>query len=253
MTAPPLVWLTLTTEELGRWTWQHRLRWPVPLAASAVGQWQPPLEELLAEAATTPDGRSRAEERLLATLAEILADPAYCAYVIRAEGGRESYVAAVVRGDDAVAVVDAPGEVRLARVSPTLIAATLAGQLPKLLPAPTVRVELPAQTAALLASGFARNAPEQTLRSALDSAGIPEAVAARLFAGAEAVRATGTVGAMRYAAAGATISARCASWTEMSDGGMIAYDGRAGDVVWEPLSAAAVARAVADALTGLGS
>ena len=77
--------------------------------------------------------------------------------------GADTYSWRWARDDDAIFVVDTPGEVRLSRVQPNLIAGSIANQLPNVLAAPTVRMELPSHTAALLAAGFARKAPERTL------------------------------------------------------------------------------------------
>jgi hypothetical protein len=252
-TLPPLSWLSVAPAELGRWSWEHRLRWPAPLDSSRVGRWEPQLEELLAGLQPRPGSRPRGEERLLADLAEILAAPDYSAFAIRATADGETHYAALTRGPEAVVVVDAPGEVRLARIDETMLAVTVAAQLPRLLAAPTVRTEVPGGTAALLASGLERGADRETLDKAMASAGIPPAIAGRLLAGPEAVAATGMLGAARYDDGTPTMSPRSASWTEMADGAMLAIPGRAGDVVWEPFTAAAAARCLTDALGAVRS
>ena len=88
---------------------------------------------------------------------------------------------------------------------------------------------------------------------ALASAGIPDVIASRLLAGGGAVRACGVLAAMRLVADGPKPGPRAASWTEMADGGMMSYEGRAGDVVWEPFSAQVVMGVIADAMASLGT
>ncbi len=248
---PPLTWLRLSTEDLGRWAWQRQVRWPEPLSSASIGRYDVPFDEMVGNVQFVAPRHTRGEERLLDSLAAVLAAPDHCAYVVRVDGDVETYYLALVRDEDAIVLVDEPGEIRLARVAPNLIAATVAAQLPKLVPAPTVRVTLPASTAALLAAGFARKAPEKTLRSALASAGVPGVVADRLLAGESAVNANGSVGALRYTGRKAHLSARCATWSETAEGGMISYHGQAGEVVWEPLTTQVVSRAISDALGNL--
>lgn len=250
-TLPPITWLTMSTAELGRWSWEQHLRWPAPLDSAPVGSWEPELEELLAGLAPEPGGRPRGEERLLAGLAETLAAPEYCTFAIRSVGGTETHYAAISRGPDVLVLVDGPGQVRLARVEETMLSVTVAAQLPRVLAAPTVRTEVAAGTAALLASGLERGTDAETLQRALAAAGIPESLARRLLADPAAVTATGMIGAVRYDAGAATMSPRCSSWTELADGGLLAGAAPGGGVVWEPFTATAAARCLADALAAV--
>jgi len=250
-TLPPMTWLRLAPEELGRWSWERHLSWPMPLDSSRTGRWEPELTELLAGLTPTAGDRPRGEERLLATLAEVLSGPDECAFAIRSVNGDESHFAAVRRGAEVVAVVDQPGEVRIARIDETMIAVTVAAQLPRLAAAPTIRMAVPAGTASLLSSGLQRGADPETMRNAMASAGIPEAIMSRLLAGDQAVTGSGMIGAVRFDAGSAKMSERCASWTEMAGGALIAASGPGGDVVWEPFTAAAAARCLADALTAV--
>ncbi len=254
MTSTPVSWLALPVLEFVRWARRSRLRLVDPLSGSAIGQFERPIEELTGAVRPPVVNRPRGEQRLLDAVAGVLARPAYSAYLARTPNGQpDEYYMAFARDDDAVLVTSIGDEVRLARVEPTQIATGLAGQLPKLLSAPTVRIEVPAQTAALIGSGVARQVPERTLRSALATAGIPESIAARVLAGDESRLGFGAIAAIRYSGSGAQHSSRESSWTEMVDGGMMFARGRGGAVVWEPLSVSAVVRAVADALGGLGS
>jgi len=250
-TLPPMTWLRMTPEELGRWSWERRVRWPMPLDSARTGRWEPELEELLAGLRPSAGDRPRGEERLLGTLAEVLAAPEYCTFAVRSVAGEEAHFAAVSRGADVIAVVDQPGEVRIARIDETMIAVTVAAQLPRIAAAPTIRMTVPAGTAAVLAAGLQRGADPDTMRSAMASAGIPETIMSRLLAGDSAVTASGMIGAVRFDAGSAKMSERCASWTEMAGGGLISIAGATGDVVWEPFTAAAVARCLADALTAV--
>jgi hypothetical protein len=110
---------------------------------------------------------------------------------------------------------------------------------------------VPAGTASLLASGLQRGADPETMGNAMASAGIPEAIMSRLLAGNDAVTGSGMIGAVRFEAGSAKMSERCASWTEIGGTGLISAAGRGGDVVWEPFTAAAAARCLADALTAV--
>lgn len=249
-TLPPITWLSLSTEELGRWTWQQHLRWPAPLDSSAVGSWEPELEELLAG---LPGGalRPRGEERLLASLAEVLAAPDYCTFAIRAAGGVETHYAAVSRGPEVVVLVDAPGQARLGRVDETLSAVTVAAQLPRVLAAPTVRTEVPAGTAAVLLGGVQRGADAETMQAALAAAGLPPELGRRLLADPAAVTATGMLGAVRYGADGPAMSPRCGSWTELPDGALLSVPGPGGAILLEPFTSTSAARCLADALSAV--
>jgi len=251
-TLPPITWLAMGTEELGRWTWSQRLRWPAPLDSSSVGSWEPELEELLAGMPGEAN-RPRGEERLLATVAEVLTAPEYGTFAIRAAGGVETHYAALSRGADVVVLVDAPGEARLARVDETLTAVTVAAQLPRVLPASTVRVEVPAGAAAVLMNGLQRGADLDTMRSAVAAAGLPEEFARRLLVDPEQVSATGMLGAARYRDGAAVMSPRCASWTELADGAMLSTPGAGGTLTVEPFTPAAVARCLVDALGAVRS
>lgn len=257
---PNITWLELSTEDLSRWAWQARLTWPHPFVTAGVGRWTAPLDEFMGDERVTSPRRTRGEERLLDDLAEVLRAPQYCAYVIRSTGRRgtsdyyEHTYAAIASGDDAVVIVDEPGAVRIGRTHPTTIAAAIAGQLPAMRAASVTRVSIPARTAQLLAAGFARgDTPQRTLQSALASAGVPESTATRLFADHDDPVAVGMVGAVGYTGDGEVESPRGASWTELSDGGMISQQTRSGEVVWEPLTVGAINRCVVDALGGLGS
>lgn len=249
-TLPPTTWLSLGTEELGRWTWQQHVRWPAPLDSSAAGSWEPELEELLAGVPGGPS-RPRGEERLLATVAEVLAAPEYCTFAIRAAGGVETHYAAISRGPEVVVLVDAPGEARLARVDETLAAATVAAQLPRVLAAPTVRAAVPAGTAGVLLGGLQRGADAETMNGALDAAGIPAELGRWLLADPASVTATGMLGAVRYGADGPVMSPRCGSWTELADGALISAPGAVGAVVLEPFTPASAARCLAEALAAV--
>ncbi|SDJ43367.1 EspG family protein [Frankineae bacterium MT45] len=254
MTSSVLNWLSLTVEEFARWGWQQRIGWPDPLSSSAVGQFELPLEEILGETPSPVTQRSRGEERLLESVADVLWRPAYSAFAIRGEAGRgETYSVAVVGAEEAILLVVTADQVRISRVEPTAIAESLVAQLPKVLAAPTIRMEVAAQTASLLAGGFERNAPQRTLRSAMSSAGIPDVVANRLLAPESAVLATGTLAAMSYETDPPRLGTRSASWTEMADGGMVSSLGRGGEVIWEPMSPAVMIRVVADTMASLGS
>ena len=170
---------------------------------------------------------------------------------MRTAAGEESHFAAVSRGADVVVVVDQPGEVRIARIEETMIAVTVAAQLPRIAAAPTIRMTVPAGTAAVLTAGLRRGADPKTMRNAMASAGIPDTIMNRLLAGAEAVAASGMIAAVRFDAGSAKMSERCASWTEMAGAGLISVAGRGGEVTWEPFTAAAAARCLADALTAV--
>lgn len=250
---PQLAWLSLRTDDLARSLWQAHVQWPYPLSSSPVGTWELPLDELLGETKPNDVHRPRGEQRLVDSLVAILGRPSYCAYVIRLQGKVEDYYAVVANGDEAILVISTADGVQLARVPDSHIAVALAAAVPPIRSAPTVRIEIPAQTAALISSGRQRAVPERTLRSAMASAGIPDSIAGRVLAGDESVLATGIVGAVRFSADGMVNSTRPASWTEMADGAMISARNRAGALVWEPVSAPALSRVIAEALTGLSS
>ncbi|SOD72404.1 ESAT-6 protein secretion system EspG family protein [Jatrophihabitans sp. GAS493] len=254
MTGSLLNWLSLGVEEFARWGWQQRIGWPDPLGSSPVGRYELPLEEMLGETASATPQRSPAEARLLESVARTLWYPAYSAFAIRGPAGEEAtYWVALAGAEDTILLIVSTEEVRISRVQPTEIAESLVAHLPKVLAAPTIRMEVAPQTAALLAGGFERNAPERTLRSAMSSAGIPDVIAARLLAPESAVLATGTIGAMSYESEPPRLAPRSASWSEMADGAMLASQGRGGEVIWEPMSPTVMMRVVADAIASLGS
>ena len=143
-TLPPLTWLVLTPEELGRWSWEQHVRWPMPLDSSRVGRWEPELEELLAGLEPEEAGRPRGEERLLATLADILPAQEYCTFAIRSVGGEETHLAGLSRGADVVVVVDPQGETMIGRRNSTVeaVAARNSGTDPT-----TTPTTMPATTA----------------------------------------------------------------------------------------------------------
>ena len=248
MSAPTLAWTAIPAKELGRLVWQRGRQWPFPLDSAGVAQWQPSLANLLAVGDGGP-GPSAAPEA--EALLRILAAPGYCAYLIRCAAGVESHYAAIAGAGEVVVVLDTGDAVHLANVADTYIAATLATRLPRVSESSEGPVELSPRRATALESSIGRGDPVPVVRSAMAAAGIPLAVADRLLDGASGVSATGLIGAVTYAADGPRVSPRQATWSETTGGAVLSTRNRSGHVVWQSMSAVAVAHAVAEALAGL--
>lgn len=272
--APSLNWLELSTTEFGQWAARRRLALPFPLSASAVASVELPLEELLALPAASADGEDTehglpwagvprrdalgtgggSADGVLDVVGYVLGKPDFTVYASRTTvDGAEFVCAGIARNSDAVVVIVAPdGTVRISGSEVSELSAAVIAQLPAVLGAPLPRIEIAQQAADLIDSGFVRKVGERTLVAAMDSAGIPPALADRLLRGNSDVTAYGVIGAVRVGDDGERLGSRTGAWTERPDGSILQSKGAQRTVVFEPASPAALLRVAAAAVGSAG-
>ncbi len=258
MTAPAtLRLLTLHPSDFYRWISRRGIELPPPLDLAGATRWAVPFDEQQAVAAghRLDEGDwSPSDTRVLESVATLLTSPSYAAYATRAPlGYGDEFYVALARGDEAVLVLDTPARVRLACISPSQIAYSLASQLPRLTPARTGRVEVTSRAATAIAGGFTQGASARSVASAMAQAGVPDVIARRLLAGERGVVGTGIIGALSLTSDPPAIGLRSASWTETADGALVSSMGRRGETVLEPYSVPVLSRAITDALTSLNA
>lgn len=261
---PPVSVVELTTGDFGRWVQRARLVLPVPLNAGHAARIDLDLDELLAvseerlEVDNAIGGVPPAQRHLpdsardLVGYAEgILRDPTACVWAGRGVvGGEDSLVVGFAAGDDGLVVVDTADRITLRRTTAAHLAATVVSMLPAVRPVRLEPVTVPRQALAALRAGSSERGLDRVSRNLAAAAGIPEEALLTLAKLQASLTAQGMIGAVRYDGGDVAPGAVGADWFESTGGAVLKREGAAGEMCFEPATAATLTSAAIAALAG---
>lgn len=170
----------------------------------------------------------------------------------RDEPGTRHVVAAVVRGDEASLIVEAPSCVRLASLTWPEVGVTVAGQLPPMPGLAMTRSTVQVQELKAVLQAVARGASLRTVERMSVAAGAPPGLHARLAEVSARARIKGFLGASRENGRERVMSPISGDFFAAADGGVLRW-GDEVELTFEPVSLTSMARVLGTALSRLPS
>jgi len=244
-------WVTLPLPEFVSWCRWAEVQLPFPLDSGELGFLDGPrrdeMERILAE-------RELRDSPVLAATKAIFAAPRLGVYAMRAtlDGGEGRYLAVAGQDDQAVMVLIEGDRAKIRPVADTELAASVVAALPPLPALHMPSAEISLRDLVAIDKAIETGESPRALSAQMNQAGLPASlIALRQRVGNE-VTTAGALGAVGYAGAELTHSARSATWREFDEGALLQVErgDRHGEawILLTPLTPDSLFRAAVDAV-----